>query len=40
VQGAQVIEPEGVRRYLEGKFWDDLGRIRSAWPVLQYGDQP
>ena len=24
VKGAQVIEPDGVRRYLEGKFGDDL----------------
>jgi hypothetical protein len=28
VKGAQVIQPAGVRRYLEGKFGDDLGRVR------------
>jgi hypothetical protein len=30
VKGAKVIEPDGVRRYLEGKFGDDLGRVQSA----------
>ena len=30
VKGTQVIEPGGVRRYLAGKFWDDLGQARSA----------
>ena len=28
MKGAQVIQPDGVRRYLEGKFGDDLGRVR------------
>jgi hypothetical protein len=30
VKGAQVIEPAGVQRYLEGKFGDDLGAVQSA----------
>ena len=30
VKGTQVIEPGGVRRYLAGKFGDDLGQARSA----------
>jgi hypothetical protein len=30
VKGTQVIEPGGVRRYLAGKFGDDLGQVRSA----------
>jgi hypothetical protein len=30
VKGAEVIEAEGVRRYLESKFGDDLGAARSA----------
>jgi hypothetical protein len=30
VQGAQVIEPDGVRRYLEGKFGDRLGLVQKA----------
>jgi hypothetical protein len=34
VKGAQVIEPEGVRRYLEGKFGDDLGKVRAAMQRL------
>jgi hypothetical protein len=34
VKGAQVIEPGGVRRYLEGKFGEDLGAVRSAMQRL------
>jgi hypothetical protein len=34
VKGTQVIEPGGVRRYLEGKFGDDLGTVRSAMQRL------
>ena len=34
VKGTQVIEPGGVRRYLEGKFGDDLGQVRSAMQRL------
>src|SRR3982074_2349147 len=30
VKGAQVIEPDGVRRYLKSKFGDDLGAVRKA----------
>jgi hypothetical protein len=30
VHGTQVIEPAGVRRYLEGKFGDDLNASRKA----------
>lgn len=34
VSGAEVIEPEGVRRYLKSKFGDDLGVVRSAMERL------
>jgi len=34
VKGMQVIEPGGVRRYLEGKFGNDLGQVRSAMQRL------
>lgn len=34
VAGAKVIEPEGVRRYLQGKFGEDLGAVRSAMQKL------
>jgi hypothetical protein len=34
VKGAQVIESDGVRRYLAGKFGDDLGRVQSAMQRL------
>jgi hypothetical protein len=34
VKGAQLIEPAGVRRYLEGKLGDDLGRVQSAMQRL------
>jgi hypothetical protein len=29
-KGSELIGPDGVRRYLEGKFGDDLDRVRSA----------
>jgi len=34
VKGAQAIEPDGVRRYLEDRFGDDLCRVRSAMQRL------
>jgi hypothetical protein len=34
VKGAQVIEPDGVRRYLASKFGDDLGQVRLAMQRL------
>src|SRR6266436_2896532 len=34
VKGAQVIEPEGVRHYLQSKFGDDLGAVRKAMQRL------
>jgi hypothetical protein len=34
VKGAKVIEPESVRRYLEGKFQDDLKAVRLAMTKL------
>jgi hypothetical protein len=40
VKGAQVIEPEGVRRYLESKFGDDLGVVRTAMQRLAMSFQP
>jgi hypothetical protein len=35
-----VIEPEGVRLYLEGKFGDNLGRVRSAMQKLAKAFSP
>ena len=40
VKGAQVIEPNGVRRYLEGKFGDDLKAARSAMQKLAKAYNP
>jgi hypothetical protein len=40
MKGAQVIEPDGVRRYLEGKFGDYLGVFRSAMHRLARRYQP
>jgi hypothetical protein len=34
VKGAKEIEPDGVRRYLQGKFADDLAAVRSALQKL------
>ena len=34
MKGTQVIDPAGVRRYLAGKFGDDLGQVRSAMQRL------
>jgi len=34
VKGVQVIEPDGVRRYLESKFGGDIGPVRSAMQRL------
>ena len=40
VKGAQVIEPNGVRRYLESKFGDDLSAVRSAMQRLAKSLKP
>src|SRR5947209_6230016 len=40
VKGAKVIEPDGVRRYLEGKFGDDLGAVRKAMQRLAKSYKP
>ena len=40
VKGAQVIEPDSVRRYLEGKFGDDLKAVRSAMQKLAKAYKP
>jgi hypothetical protein len=40
VKGAQVIEPDGVRRHLAGKFGDDLGVVRSAMTKLARAFKP
>jgi len=40
VKGIQVIEPEGVRRYLEGKFGENLGAVRSAMERLAKSFSP
>jgi protoporphyrinogen oxidase len=34
VTGAKVIEPDGVKRYLESKFGDDFAAARSAMITL------
>jgi hypothetical protein len=34
VQDTQVIEPDGVQRYLEGKFGDNLSQVRTAMRKL------
>jgi hypothetical protein len=34
VEGAQVIEPDGVRRYLDDKFGENLKAARSAMQRL------
>jgi hypothetical protein len=40
VQGRQVISPDSVRRYLEGKFGDDLGAVRQAMMKLVRAYKP
>jgi hypothetical protein len=40
VKGAEVIEPEGVRHYLEGKFGDDLNAVRSSMTKLAKAFKP
>ena len=40
VKGAQVIEPDGVRRYLDSKFGDDLDAVRSAMKKLAKSFKP
>ena len=40
VQGARPIEPDGVRRYLESKFGDDLDAARSAMRKLARAVRP
>ena len=40
VKGTQVIEPGGVRRYLAGKFGDDLGQVRSTMQRLAKSYEP
>jgi hypothetical protein len=40
VKGAQVIEPDGVRRYLASKFGDDLGQVRSSMQRLAKSLKP
>ena len=40
VKGRQVIWPDGVRRYLEGKFGDDLKAVRSAMEKLAKAYKP
>jgi hypothetical protein len=34
VNGTEFIEPNGVQRYLEGKFGENLGAVRSAMQRL------
>jgi hypothetical protein len=40
VKGAQVIEPDGVRRYLEDKFGENLKAVRSAIQKLAKSFKP
>src|ERR1700722_9312604 len=40
VKGAQVIEPDGVRRYVEGKFGDDLDAVQKAMTRLARAYKP
>jgi hypothetical protein len=40
VKGAQVIEPDGVRRYLKSKFGNDLGAVRKTMQRLAKSYQP
>jgi hypothetical protein len=40
VKGTQVIEPGGVRRYLEGKLGDNLSAVRSAMQRLAKSFEP
>ncbi len=40
VKGTQEIGPDGVRRYLEGKFGDDLGVVRSPMQKLAKAYKP
>ena len=40
VKGAQVIEPEGVRRYLDIKFGDDLPVVQKALMKLAKAHTP
>jgi hypothetical protein len=40
VKGNQTIEPDSVRRYLEGKFGDDLKRAWSAMTKLAKAFKP
>jgi len=40
IKGAQVIEPNGVRRYLDGKFGENLGAVRSAMQRLAKSFSP
>jgi hypothetical protein len=40
VKGTQLIEPDSVRRYLKGKFGDDLTAVRSAMRKLAKAYRP
>jgi hypothetical protein len=40
VQRGKAIDPDGVERYLEGKFRDDLKAVRSAMEKLARADRP
>ena len=40
VKGTQMIASDGVRRYLEGKFGDDLNAVRSAMQKLARSYRP
>jgi len=40
VKGDQEIDPGGVRRYLEGKFGEDLGVVREAMQRLAKSFKP
>jgi hypothetical protein len=40
VSGTEVIDPDSVQRYLEGKFGDDLAKVSSAMKKLARAYEP
>lgn len=40
VKGAEPIDPDGVRSYLQSKFGDDLDRVRKAMVTLAKAFKP
>ena len=40
VSGTQVIDPDSVQRYMEGKFGDNLAKVTSAMKRLAKAGVP